>query len=282
MRKLTDRKVIICGSVIEVIRYGKDILYGSKDKRDDSIPDKEEIIKKAVRKQKAESRKLAVGNSETREKSASRARTGLRRLINSNAWNWIDPSGRPYVPKFVTLTFKGDFKDVKETNYLFTKFIKRLNYQLVKSGHQKALYSAVLEFQQRSVIHYHALFYTLPYMFSLYDFISERWGYGYTLTKAVNNIKNIGSYMTKYMTKGVNDPRLLGKKRHFSSRGVKKPVVIRDPRLAREIEEKIPDNLRVFRKKINSEYCGEMIYSQYELGSGKRLQDFGVVLIQEL
>lgn len=34
--------------------------------------------------------------------------------------------------KFLTLTFANELEDLSETNYLFNKFIKRLNYRLVK------------------------------------------------------------------------------------------------------------------------------------------------------
>lgn len=282
MRNLTDRKLVASGSIIEIIKYSKYIYYGSKDKKDDAIPDKEEIIRTAIKKQKAEARRIITPKSKMREKSSSRARTRLRRIINSNARNWFDQNNRPFVPKFVTLTFAEEIKDVAEANYLFTKFIKRLNYELLKNNYQKALYSVVIEFQERDVIHYHVLFYTLPYMSSLYDFIAERWNNGHTLTKAVHNVQNLGRYMTKYMTKDIDDPRLLGKKRHFSSRGVKKPIIVRSPRLVRSIEAKIPENLKVFQDKMENDYCGKMLYSQYELGIGKRLKDFGVVLPQEL
>ncbi len=62
----------------------------------------------------------------SRERSLARAKKQLRRLINANAGQY----GREFTTKFLTLTFKENITDPKEANYLFTKFIKRLNYKL--------------------------------------------------------------------------------------------------------------------------------------------------------
>jgi hypothetical protein len=53
---------------------------------------------------------------------------------------------------FTTLTFRENLHNIKEANYEFLKFIKRVKY---KFGDFK--YLAVIEFQDRGAIHYHMI-----------------------------------------------------------------------------------------------------------------------------
>jgi len=84
----------------------------------------------------------------------------IRRLINMNFDNQT---------KFLTLTFADELEDLNEANYLFNKFIKRLNYRIVT----KVCYIATWEIQLKrkkktgkSVIHYHVVLFRFPYISS--------------------------------------------------------------------------------------------------------------------
>ena len=89
----------------------------------------------------------------------------IRRLINMNFDNQT---------KFLTLTFADELEDLNEANYLFNKFIKRLNYRIVKKMNlPKVCYIATWEIQLKrkkktgkSVIHYHVVLFRFPYISS--------------------------------------------------------------------------------------------------------------------
>src|SRR5690625_6245854 len=90
--------------------------------------------------------------------SLSRTIRNLRRTINANVGQWGD-----YFPKFMTLTFKQNIKDHKTANDEFKKFIQRLNYRVTGQKRAVLKYTAVVERQRREAIHYHVIFYNLPY-----------------------------------------------------------------------------------------------------------------------
>lgn len=227
--KLTDTKIIVSGSTIEVYRYlDRKLSYNfvvvqSVNKHEHDFP--EWLI---------EERKL-----KSREDSMRRARSYLRRLINTNAYKWSVSNGTYCTPKFVTLTFKKNIKDVKIANGIFSKFIKRLNYYESNGNKESFLkYVVVTEFQKRGAIHYHTIFFNLEYIWG--DTLESIWGNGMVDIKKIDSIDNTGAYVCKYMSKEFGDDRLNGKKRYFSSRELIKPVVIKQELMANKILYKIP------------------------------------------
>lgn len=157
--------------------------------------------------------------------SIYRSRTTLKRLINMNAGKWYDEENkRFFLPQFVTFTFAFNEVEVSAANAEFVLFIKRLNRAL---GYKKSVlkYSAVVEFQDRGAVHYHVLFYNMPFVEHNIQFFRRVWTWGNVMPKSVWNIADLGSYLTKYMVKGFDDQRLFGKKRYWNSRFLKKPVL---------------------------------------------------------
>ena len=69
-------------------------------------------------------------------------------LISTNAWFWKRNNSTPFWPSFLTLTFKENITDVKEGNYLQSKFIKRLNYYIYKTKKTEIKYLSVIELSQ--------------------------------------------------------------------------------------------------------------------------------------
>ena len=160
--------------------------------------------------------------------SLLRSRTTLKRLINMNAGKWYDDTNKRYfLPQFITFTFAFNEVLVSAANREFMFFIKRLNRAL---GCRKSVlkYSAVIEFQARGAIHYHVLFYNMPFIEHHIQFFRDIWTWGQVMPKSVYNVADLGSYLTKYMVKGFDDPRLFGKKRYWNSRGLRKPIVFLD------------------------------------------------------
>lgn len=97
--------------------------------------------------------------------------------------------------KWITLTYKENMQDPKRLYYDFDKFIKRFRY---KYGHFE--YIVAMEPQGRGAWHSHCII--------IFDkkapFISNKeietlWGQGFTRTQKLDDIDNIGAYLTAYL-----------------------------------------------------------------------------------
>jgi hypothetical protein len=197
-RGFNSTKVLISGDIIEAFFYKKRFEYADRT------------------------------SEQNKAFSLWRSRTTLKRLVNMNAGKWYDfERKRWFLPQFVTLTFASNQVDVKAANYEYLLFIKKLNTAF---GFKRATlkYSAVIEFQDRGSIHYHVIFYNLPYIEHHIRFLKQVWSWGNVMPKSLYNIADIGNYLTKYMQKGFDDARLFNKKRYWNSRKLLKPQVFTD------------------------------------------------------
>lgn len=145
--------------------------------------------------------------------SRSRAKNRLRRLISSNIAKW----GK--VPILVTYTFKENLKDLDKANRIFRNYTQRINRKL---GF-KLKYLSVPEFQKRGAVHYHVIYFNLPY-FEDIGFLERVWKQGMCKIEAVRKPKAIGFYLSKYLQKSIGDVRLMGKKSYTASKGLFKPI----------------------------------------------------------
>ncbi len=232
-----DRKVIISGKQVEVYKYRRDIWKEFKKKEDIGKDTKqldifEQIANKKIRAQS----------------SINRTRTQIRRLVNSN----------PELNKFLTLTFADNIIDLKQTNYIFNQFIKRLTYR-----YPDFKYVAVFEFQKRGAVHYHLLC-ELPFINS--KSMELIWKQGFIKLKKTNNVSNIGAYMSKYLGKEI-DARTFGKKKFFKSQNLNKPIELFGYRADQFIERFLADLVPVYEKTFNSEWTGDINYKAYTLES---------------
>lgn len=232
-----NKRVVISGNQIEVYRYENDVIYGYKDKK------------------KSSRGRQAIASDEDKEKNREkvfkRARTELRRLINSNV---EDDS------KFLTLTFKDNVIDLDYANNEFKKFIKRLNYHF----NIKVKYSCVIEFQKRGAIHYHVILYNLSGRVDLHK-LSDVWGHGFIKLNKIKGVDNVGAYICKYMTK-TDDKRLEGRKMYFNSRSLNKPIEIKEPELVRAVESSLQNQVPKYENSFSNEY-NSISYSQYIINS---------------
>ena len=154
--------------------------------------------------------------SERRLDSIARSRQLIYDIVQSNLGVFSNP------PIFVTLTFKENITDLKLANTYFRAGIRRLNtfFSL------KLVYLSVVEFQERGAIHYHVIFFNLPYI-PVKKF-EKIWSMGYTNIKAIKRVKNLSAYVCKYLTKETLDNRLVGQKVFFCSRHLKRPIEDRE------------------------------------------------------
>lgn len=115
----------------------------------------------------------------------------LRRLINNNF------SGEPD-ELFVTLTYAADVTDPKQISRDFDRFIKRLRRRFATFAYIKIAEPQGRLKSGRAVWHYHCLFKGIPYLEP--TDLAELWGHGYVKTKALQDVDDIGRYLTSYLT----------------------------------------------------------------------------------
>lgn len=238
-----NEKLIISGKFIEHYRYERFIKTGDVN-----------VYRGTGRAGSADE----AEKTENRKKVMQRARSLLRRLINSNVAQYMDSEGNPYTSKFLTMTYKENIQDIKYSNREFRKFVKRLNRYVGFN----VKYVSVLEFQKRGAVHYHVVFFNLPYIKKAR--LAEIWGHGHVKINKIETVDNVGAYVSKYMGKDLEDKRLLGKKCYFSSRGLKKPEEITDRSTVKVIMNSLSGHMQLkYEKSFNSDYTGEIYYTQY-------------------
>ena len=243
----TNRKYIISGSMVEEYVYEHSREYNLLS---DQSRSKGSGIRRVIPPEEQEKIEIRTGE---------RAKRNLRRLVNANNREWKDEDGKPWTQKFLTLTFAENVQDLDMANHLFTDFIKRFNYAVFHENRNHLKYVAVHEVQERGAIHYHIIFFNLPYMRN--DKIARIWGHGFTKTKKISSINNVGAYLAKYLTKQDHTARQRGQKRYFSSRNLRLPLRVRNQESANRIATLLRNETPTYEKE--SEY--HFRYRTYDL-----------------
>lgn len=187
-----------------------------------------------------------------RDKVLYRARRDIRNIVNAN---YV-----PGVSKFVTLHFKENITDVASANKYFRDFIKRLNYQAFKSKKSLLKYTVVPETQKRGAIHYHVIFYNLPYFH--WEKLIDTWGHGGIWIERIKEVDNVGAYICKYLSKEECES-FRGKKCYFNSRNLDKPLEITHEKKVSEVLAHLETISPKINKSYSNEYTGEVGYRQY-------------------
>ncbi len=234
-----NSKVVVSGEHVEVYNYKKSVWREFEKKETNNKPQKEP-------KQLSIEEQVKI-QQQKQQYSVNRTRTEIRRLINSN----------PQLTKFMTLTFAKNITDLKEANYIFNQFIKRMTY---KYPHFE--YLAIPEFQKRGAVHYHLLC-KMPFVH--FREIREIWGQGNIDIKKLNNVDNIGAYVCKYLSKDMFDERTFGKKKFFRSQTLKTPIEILGWMAQKFVEKFLSLLTPTFVKTFESEWVGEVEYKAYRL-----------------
>ncbi len=268
---ITNFKLVKSGNILELFEYKKSIEYGKSEKEF------------GVRKKKEVNTKDPLAfelKLENRKRTLLSSKATLKRLINANAGHWKNKNGRPFMPIFLTFTFKENITDIKRANYIFTKFKQRIDYEITKKKGSFLKYAGVIEFQKRGAVHYHIIFFNMPFIEKIYDKIEKIWGKGYIFVKSVKDLNTIASYICKYMTKNEVDERLLGQKSYFTSRGLIKPIEILDEIKIKNIIKNIPESIEPYENKFKSEFCEEIKYKRYDLANYKEEKERLDILLE--
>ena len=242
-------KVVVSGKHVEVYKYKKQVWREFESNKEDK-PQKEPKQLNAFEQMEIMKQK--------QQYSINRTRTEIRRLINSN----------PQLTKFMTLTFAKSTTDLKEANYIFNQFIKRMNYK-----YPDFKYLAIPEFQKDidhfgkikpngGSVHYHLLC-EMPFIH--YREITEIWGQGNIDIRTLNNVDNIGAYVCKYLSKDMFDERTFGKKKFFRSQSLSEPIELLGYWAMKFVEKVCFSLAPVFEKTFESEWVGEVEYQAYTL-----------------
>lgn len=227
-------KAVISGNVKEEYHFERMIHYGGSLSRHKRVGKRRSKIRRGF--------------------SISRARQRIRRLISANTGQYGCRD------LFITFTFAENVRELEKANACWTAFVKRLKYHLTFNP----AYVAVVEFQTRGAVHYHAVFFNIPYIEGIKDKWAEIWGHGFISIKSVQNINSIGAYVSKYLQKGVVDARLFNEKCYFTSRGLFKPIVIREPPVDIDFGgEPVEYELQTVEELPENKWTGRTIYKRY-------------------
>ena len=226
-------KAVISGSVMEEYHFEKSVHYGGSLKRNKRTGKRRSKVRRSF--------------------SISRARLRIRRLIAANSGQYQCKD------LFVTFTFAENITTLKEANLCWTAFIKRLKYHL---GFNPA-YVAVVEFQKRGAVHYHGVFFNIPFIDNIKDKWAEIWSHGFISIKSIQKINSIGAYLSKYLQKGVVDARLFNEKCYFTSRGLHKPLTIRELPVDIDLGGEETKYELQEEREYHSEWTGRIVYKRF-------------------
>lgn len=138
--------------------------------------------------------------------SLQRARQKIRRLIWANRTRHM---------KFLTLTYRTNMQDLKTFYNDFKIMQQNLKYQNIKLR-----YLYVLEYQERGAIHCHMVVFNSEYIPA--NIIEKAWGKGFIKINQIKDIKNLGAYVCKYLTK--ESMAEYNSKSFHTSRGLNQPT----------------------------------------------------------
>ncbi len=234
MKKIVQHKVIISGLILDIITLIKNQNQKSTKK----------IKKKKRKKSRAEKNK-------SRKDNLYRAKSRLKRLISSN----------PDLIKFITLTFEKKITNIKDANYIFQGFIRRMNKKF-----KNFKYIAVPEFQRdfdykgesNARVHYHLICNIKDFVANSY--IKEIWNHGHVNVKDLKE-GYIEYYLSKYLTKDI-DSRLFGRRKYLYSQNCSKPLVFNKVDFML-INELVNDLKMLYAKEIPFEWDAQINYFKY-------------------
>lgn len=117
----------------------------------------------------------------------------VRGLINANVTD-VDKV------RWITLTYAENMTDTKQLYEDFKKFNMRFQYYCKKNGYGKAEYIVMMEPQGRGAWHAHLLYIfpgKAPYIAN--QDLAKIWGHGFVKIKKLENVDNVGAFLTAYL-----------------------------------------------------------------------------------
>lgn len=244
-------------------------------------------IRRNRRKTEKSGRQKRTSNATRSYQAFRRAQRGFRRIVRSNL-------GGSEPPALLTVTMR-QVLPFKASVRLFTSFIAALRR---KEGKQFR-YIAVPEFQKRGAVHFHVLIWGLNHYACEGHFSRQKrgkkwhrvfvcdswktkgcectsrycarlWLRGFTDFFVTDGHPALAGYLSKYMSKAMQDVRLGGEKAYYSSRNSLRPVSIAADSLAKfkiEIiqQEVIHTGEKLNEREFDTMWLGRCTYTRYDI-----------------
>lgn len=282
--KKYNLKVVECGDYKSIYFYPNEKY--KKEKDNEKIIKQEKLKEKNNKKQlikkmflfddldltKNKESRANFSLNEIEEKNLNRTKIELQRLIKSNINEF---------KTFITLTFDtnknsdiniNDIKDANKKFNIFKTYMKKLKNDF------KYIY--VPEFQKRGAVHYHLLTnidYNSSLLLNEITTFNKKtksyktgkpivgWKYGYSMAIPLSGINVVG-YMTKYMTKDI-DNRLFGCRKYSCSYNLKKPkevyIDLKDNKDVLFYLKFLNDTEICYKNKYYDKFGNEVFYLEY-------------------
>ena len=305
--KRYNKNIIITGEIVTIKDYTNDDVVSGYTRKINVKKKRKKIVDWRITKYRCVDLDIAlkipyilnknykVSSSidiETFNKITLRAQQNIFDIINANINEWRtynvetgEYDGEKAYTKFLTLTFKENITDMKKANREFTKFNMRLSYKLYKVRKNVLKYLCVPEFQKRGAIHYHVIYFNLPFV--NWEALMEVWNVNNTggvyiecikdKDKNGNSIESVAKYIAKYVSKNNSvgednytiwrERGLLNQKRYFTSRGLlkKKEVKIKvDTPIMADVYQGIAKHC-YYLKEYETEYRGNIVITKYKM-----------------
>jgi len=197
-----------------------------------------------------------------RKDNTIRAQLAFRRLVAHNLQGCQNPL-------FITLTYRKNQREISEGFRDFTSFTQSLRYKFGLSFK----YICVPEFQKRGAVHFHALFWGVSkeLLGVQRDWPDNAidcyyWDYGFVFVKNTDGHIRIANYLSKYMAKAFQDPRLSNQKAYCGSRNLLRPYSdsVSDFALSYVMEDWLGvENFPIVKRHYMTQYLGSCDYQRY-------------------
>ena len=265
VQRIYTTKTIESGKRLEVFKYSYPITEGRESNNKDGRKGKQELSQEEKKFNKEQKRKQTLYI----------ARNNIIRLISAN---------EDELRTFITLTYKENMQDIKQSRKDLDIFFKRL-----RRKYKDLKYIWVMEYQFRGAIHFHLLT-NIPIKIITAkpkekksmeqkqyenEFRDKFWQHGFIDLRNIgeeNDIRNVGKYIACYLVQDILDLDLQGNRVYGYSKNLNKPMVntleTRD-----SIEALISlDNYDLkfinsydlyYRNKRNEEVKGQVTYLDY-------------------
>ncbi len=191
--------------------------------------------------------------------SINRCRQSFFRLVRANLH-----AGAPIL---LTLTML-DIVDLRTAYACYHEFGQRLRRIIGKN----TSWIAVPEFQKRDAVHFHVLIWNLPHEYIETEPDTRRiqnlWRAGYVDLVQTDGSPKLATYLAKYMSKAMQDPRLLGQKAYSASRNILRPVSFNTQtsvNTACEVWGITDETKPEYDREFDTKWMGKCRYTSYSI-----------------
>jgi len=190
-------------------------------------------------------------------RAIQRARGAFRRLIRANLFGTENPL-------LLTLTMF-EVLSYESSSSFFHRFIARVRRE--EGKHFR--YIAVPEFQKRGALHFHVMIWGLPQEYAETErhtrYFARLWLRGFCDCIKTDGHPKLVSYLTKYLSKHLQDLRLGGKKAYYASRNIVRPLRISN-RLELFYDYKKVIHSTTFTERVfDTQWLGRCHYQRFDL-----------------